>query len=1155
MHAVRVLLLGQGRIELDGQPLTRLMASKHQALVFYLAATGEAAPRGRLAALLWGDHHETAARANLRVALTRLRRWLPDVLVIDERQVGFAAEATVSVDWRDLAAAVRDDASPEEREVAAGLWRGPLLDGLDVTGSDDFESWLAQMRRRAEREALDLRRTLVEHHEAAGSLERAIDHARGLLEIDEADEFAHMALMRLLAARGRRTAALAQYEACRAAMAGRLGARPSADCYALDTRIHAQSHGSTAAAPAPAPTPAPAATPATPESPVASQASLASDSSAAPSAQDRASAGELIGRENEMALLIERVVDPECRWLTITGPPGAGKTRLAQAAVDRLSGRFRHGALWFTGRDAAGALRDAETLAQQVLEHVGCDRHRADALLLVLDNLETVAGVRALATLVLQQVPGIVVLATSRARVGGVHEWLLELGGLALSPTADGDDTSSPAAQMFAASARRLSSSFDPNSEADAVKRICARVGGLPLGLEIAARVAHQIGAAAVADRLAEGEPLTDPDRDRQDRHRSIDCVLQDSWALLDDEAQAAALRLAWLPAETDAELARSIGVDDLALARLRDYSWLQRSSPTRLAMHPLQQDFLRRRREAQTLAADVRIAVARHLRAVLPPVMPLGDLSEADHGRAEALAGSAACSAPVIDEAAAQWCADADMDEAALWVDRAVALLTHAGRQGEAASLLAQALTRAGLPRWLATGWALRRGELLAAEGAATASLGACSHGFAAFGLGEIAADRGAWASLPRAVARLLTRQDWPPPGPAREGFERLLLRSLVAAAVYRTFSPDPMPAIRLGTLADMLARRLGRHADLRHILAGWAMVTFGHPRLARHQEVRTRCARQPAADPRLEALNLEGHCALRMATGRWAGLSADLDDACSRWRALRNVRHEVSVRSLGAKLAFYEGRLVESQARFAEISEFSLRFPGESWRAWGPVGQVEVVLCLESLDDSALQRLFERASRVITEMEVVDAAYNLRRQGLAARLAFRRGDFALAREAVTAGCAAASRLVHCGFWAHEGYANLGDTLLALRQHEAAHCGVLAPLDLAWHQLMIALEAHVRRFPPAASLLHRQLGQRALQDGASAGAVSRLRRAVDAAQNQGMRLELARSYQALADMDIDDRWDHRARSLWQDIGCPRAGFRRLPARQVAAAP
>jgi len=74
VQGLRVLLLGPPRLELDGQALTRLMAAKHQALVFHLAAEGRAVPRTRLAGILWGDLDEAPARANLRVALTRLAR-------------------------------------------------------------------------------------------------------------------------------------------------------------------------------------------------------------------------------------------------------------------------------------------------------------------------------------------------------------------------------------------------------------------------------------------------------------------------------------------------------------------------------------------------------------------------------------------------------------------------------------------------------------------------------------------------------------------------------------------------------------------------------------------------------------------------------------------------------------------------------------------------------------------------------------------------------------------------------------------------------------------------------------------------------------------------------------------------------------------------
>ena len=1181
MRGVHVLLMGQGRLAFDGQPLTRLIAKKHQALVFYLAATNEPALRSRLATLLWGDNDEAAAHANLRVALTRLRRWLPDMLDIDNHQVSFAANAQVSVDWRDLTQALQGDATLATRESAAAMWRGPFLDGLDLAGCDEFERWLIHMRQRTQREASTLRRLLLRAYEADGALENAISHARGLLEIDEADEPAHMALMRLLAARGQRTAALAQYEACRAALADRLGAKPSAACYALYTHIHAEPHtpqtGSTSLTSAFLPIAAlnvslpiesvvqcGAANVAMLDTAAQTKPAAVCDQAApvdshphphphphpqpapkqffAPAAQVA-----LIGRDSELVLLNERLSDPECRWLTITGPGGVGKTRLAMAAATSLAPHLRHGVLYFSGRDAGGVLRDAEILTQQVLEHVGTDRHQPGALLLVLDNLETVSGARALAPMLASSVPGVIVLATSRVRVGGVREWLVELTGVSLQRASTGEAASSAAAQLFAANARRLVPGFDAHAEADAVERICARVGGLPLALEMAAQAVHQSGVAAVANRLDRDTALSDPDRDTGDRHHRIEWVLNDSWELLDDPTRYAALRLAWIPDEIDGELALAIGIDEMALGTLRDHSWLQRRGTSRLAMHPLQQDFLRRRPAAAEFTAEVRARVVRHLDARLPAVAPFGNVNLADAASADQLALSAACAAPVIVDAVAEWVAHADLAALRPWLDRVVALLEHAHRPAEAAAVLAQGMARCDLPAWLSCGWKLRRAELLTGEGSSTAALVDYPEALASFGLGDVSANHVDWASLPNAAGRLLMQRDWPPDGPTRAGFERLLMRSLAAAAIYMTFTPDPMPAVRLSLMADVMARRMGGHAVIRYILASWGLLIFGHPSLARVQHWRASQHRRPSIDPHVDTLTDEGLAVLRMALGRWSGLALTLDEVADRWRVARNLRHEIGLRSLGGKLALYEGRLVDAYSRFSAISELSLRRSGESWSAYGPIGQTEAALYLGQMDEAALQRLFERASRVMTERVTVDGAYTLRRQALAAQIAWRRGDVYAAREAVLAGCAAAARLRHCGFWAHVGYAGLGDMLLALRRHERDRGGSAAPLDQAWALLLPALAAHVGRFPPARALQARLRGEWARDEGQLVDAESALHRAIALAERQGMRIDLARACEALAGVRGDLAMKERAERLWQDMRVLPASDPELP--------
>lgn len=239
---LQLRLLGVPQIWWRGVDLARSLPDKQQALLYLLAVEGQGQSVGRavLARMLWGEWPDEAARANLRVALSHLRRVLPGLLDIDARRVGFAdAGLQVVSDLDLLGDALVPGASAACRLAGARLWRGELLADFALPGCDEFERWCAVQRQRAVGMALDLRRALVHACEAAGEWEAAIHHARALLRIDPADETAHMVLMRLLAGQGERTAALRQYADCVAALAEQFGARPSARCYALYVRIHA----------------------------------------------------------------------------------------------------------------------------------------------------------------------------------------------------------------------------------------------------------------------------------------------------------------------------------------------------------------------------------------------------------------------------------------------------------------------------------------------------------------------------------------------------------------------------------------------------------------------------------------------------------------------------------------------------------------------------------------------------------------------------------------------------------------------------------------------------------------------------------------------------------------------------------------------------
>lgn len=240
---LQLCLLGAPQIWWQGVDLARSLPDKQQALLYLLAIEGpgqQAVARTVLARMLWGEWSDEAARANLRVALSHLRRVLPGVLDIDARRVGFVgAGAAVLSDLALLGDALLPGASAACRLAGARVWRGELLADFTLPGCDEFERWCAVQRQRAAGMALALQRTLVRACEAAGEWDAAIRHARALLRLDAADEATHMVLMRLLAGQGERTAALRQYAECVEALAEQFGARPSACCYALYVRIHA----------------------------------------------------------------------------------------------------------------------------------------------------------------------------------------------------------------------------------------------------------------------------------------------------------------------------------------------------------------------------------------------------------------------------------------------------------------------------------------------------------------------------------------------------------------------------------------------------------------------------------------------------------------------------------------------------------------------------------------------------------------------------------------------------------------------------------------------------------------------------------------------------------------------------------------------------
>jgi predicted ATPase len=269
---------------------------------------------------------------------------------------------------------------------------------------------------------------------------------------------------------------------------------------------------------------------------------------------------EIVGREDELEQIRALLTTPGTRLLTLTGPGGTGKTRLAvQAAADVMEA-FPDG-VWWTPLAAltepalvleavAASLGVREQAGQPLLATLS-DHLRSRQTLLVLDNLEQVLSVAPLLAELLAAAPGVVVLATSREplRLRGEREFPVAPLSLPRAGVRVSQETAlaSPAVQLFLSRAQAVKPDFQVTAEnAAAIVAICQRLDGLPLAIELAAARVRLLAPAALLARLEKRLPrLTGGARDLPERQQTLRAAIAWSHDLLAAEEQALFARLA----------------------------------------------------------------------------------------------------------------------------------------------------------------------------------------------------------------------------------------------------------------------------------------------------------------------------------------------------------------------------------------------------------------------------------------------------------------------------------------------------------------------------------------------------------------------------------------------------------------------------------
>ncbi|UCG26073.1 MAG: AAA family ATPase, partial [Chloroflexota bacterium] len=233
MVGLALRLLGGLALSRDGQPLTGFKSQKGQALLCYLAVTGQSHSRSALAGLLWPDIPEANARTNLRKVLTRLPEAISDHLVVTRQTIGLNPDRPMWVDVVQLEAGLAPQAEVEVVRQAVALYEGDFLAGFSLWDAPTFDEWAGAQRARLRQGTLGALQRLTAHFAAQEAYDLAIDYGRQLLAIEPWQEETHRQLMRLLAMTGQRSAALDQYEACRQLLQEGLGLAPAPETEAL----------------------------------------------------------------------------------------------------------------------------------------------------------------------------------------------------------------------------------------------------------------------------------------------------------------------------------------------------------------------------------------------------------------------------------------------------------------------------------------------------------------------------------------------------------------------------------------------------------------------------------------------------------------------------------------------------------------------------------------------------------------------------------------------------------------------------------------------------------------------------------------------------------------------------------------------------------
>ncbi len=615
-----ISLLGGLTLLHNGTAVTGFASRKVEALFVYLVCNPQPQPREVVATLLWSNNDQYSALANLSVALSSLRKQLAPYLVTTRHTIGFNTEADFTLDTAEFEHAITQARADQKRRgklsrasavqlaTAVALYNGDFLAGFNIRKAPEFEAWVLLQQEHLRQMLLTALANLIDFHQQRGQFGSSIRYAQQLLAADPLQEGVHHQLMLLFMQNNQRAAALAQYEQCVRILEEELGVEPDAEIAALYATLVGEGEQG--------------------HKDVEVIFPAASRPSAAPLHNLPAPTTSFIGRQAELSHIEAWLATSNGRLLTIFGPGGSGKSRLAQEAARSYRGEFADG-VWFV---SLVPLSDMDGVVTAVATAIGLNfsgKETPDAqllnhlisreMLLVLDNMEHLLTPALLnfITQLTEQAPDLRLLITSRERLRLAAEALLDISGLPFPAATDTPTQIAdyPAVQLFNNRVQRITTGNNLDQQETAVAHLCQLVGGLPLALELAATWTRVLSVAEIVTEIQRGlDSLTTTLHDVPTRHRSLRAVIESSWQLLSSQEQILFARLSVFRGGFTRTAAQTVANATLPqLMALVDRSFLRLDADQRFRRHPLLLQFGQEQLAAQRVEQTSAQAAHAH--------------------------------------------------------------------------------------------------------------------------------------------------------------------------------------------------------------------------------------------------------------------------------------------------------------------------------------------------------------------------------------------------------------------------------------------------------------------------------------------------------------------------------------------------------------